>query len=108
VNACQLSTIAWGGSGGGGSSSRQAGNPSFRFANQGGQVINELYVSLSTDQNWGQDRLGQNTLPPGSYVDVRLPAGRTCTVDVKVVYANGRSVERRGVETCSIEQLNFR
>ncbi len=107
VNACQLTTIVWGGSGGGGSS-RQAGNPSFRFVNQGGQVINELYVSLSTEQNWGPDRLGQNTLPPGSYIDVRLPQGRTCTVDIRVVYANGRSVERRGVETCSIEALNFR
>lgn len=108
VNACQLTTIVWGGSGGGGGGRVAGGNPSFRFANQGGQVINELYVSLSTDQNWGPDRLGQNTLPPGSYIDIRLPQGRTCTVDIRVVYANGRSTERRGVETCSIEQLNFR
>ena len=106
VNACQLTTIVWGGSGGG--SSRQAGNPSFRFVNQGGMVINEVYVSLSTDQNWGPDRLGQNVLAPGASVDIRLPQGRTCTVDIKVVYADGRNVERRGVETCSIEQLNFR
>ena len=106
VNACQLTTIVWGGSGGGGAVA--GGNPSFRFVNRGGQTINELYASLSTDQNWGPDRLGQNVLPPGATVDVRLPAGRTCTVDLKVVYADGRTVERRGVETCSIEQLNFR
>jgi hypothetical protein len=103
VNACQLTTITWGGS-----NTRQAGNPSFRFVNQGGQQINELFVSLSTDHNWGPDRLGQNVLPPGSFMDIRLPQGRTCTVDIKVVYANGQAVERRGVETCSIETLNFR
>ncbi|MBX9699257.1 MAG: Tat pathway signal protein [Acetobacteraceae bacterium] len=103
VNACQLSRIVWGGAGGG-----VAGNPSFRFVNRSGLTMNEIYVSLSTDRNWGSDRLGQNVLPPGAALDIRLPAGGACTVDIRVVYADGRAVERRGVETCSIQELGFR
>lgn len=104
VNACQLSRVVWGGGGG----AVAGANPSFRFVNRSGATVEEVYVSLSTDNNWGPDRLGQNVLPPGASVDIRLPAGRVCTVDLRVVYAGGRAVERRGVETCSIQELNFR
>jgi hypothetical protein len=76
--------------------------------NQGGITVHELYVSLSSDQSWGRDRLGNNVLPPGTGVWVALPAGKVCTVDVRVVYTDGRAVERRGVETCSVQTLNFR
>lgn len=104
VNACQLSRVVWGGGGG----AVAGANPSFRFVNRSGATVEEVYVSLSTDNNWGPDRLGQNVLPPGASVDIRLPAGRVCTVDLRVVYSGGRAVERRGVETCSIQELNFR
>lgn len=102
VNACSLSRVVWGGGPAGG------GDPSFQFVNSTGVVVNELYVSLSTDQNWGPDRLGRGTLPPGASMPVSLPAGRSCTVDIRVVYADGRALERRRVETCSIRELNFR
>ncbi|SDB28981.1 hypothetical protein [Belnapia rosea] len=101
VNACSLSRVVWGAAGG-------SGDPSFQFVNSSGVVVNELYVSLSTDQNWGRDRLGQGTLPPGASFPVSLPAGKVCTVDIRVVYADGRALERRRVETCSIRELNFR
>jgi hypothetical protein len=103
VNACSLSRVVWGGGGGGG-----ANNPSFVFVNRAGMTVNELYVSLSSDNSWGRDRLGQGTLAPGGRFNVDLPAGKVCTVDVKVVYADGRAIERRGVETCSVTELNFR
>ena len=106
VNACQLSRIVWGGGGDGGAVA--GGNPSFRFVNRSGLTMNEIYVSLSTDNNWGPDRLGQNVLPPNASIDIRLPAGRTCTVDIRVVYADGRGVERRRVETCTVESVNSR
>jgi hypothetical protein len=105
VNACQLSRVVWGGGGGG---AVAGGDPSFRFVNRTGMQVNELYVSLSSDNSWGPDRLGQNVMPPNTNLWVALPSGRVCTVDIKVVYADGRSVERRRVETCSIQELNWR
>lgn len=106
VNACSLSRIVWGGGGGGGGP--VTADPSFRFVNRTGVTVEELYVSLSTDDRWGPDRLGQGTLPPGAVFQVNLPAGKGCQVDIRVVYADGRAVERRRVETCSIMELNFR
>jgi hypothetical protein len=106
VNACQLSRVVWGG--GGGAVAGAGGNPSFRFVNGAGATVNELYVSLSSDADWGRDRLGSGVLPPGGVAEVNLPAGKGCLVDLRVVYADGRATERRRVETCSVTDLTFR
>ena len=79
----------------------QAGNPSFNLVNQSGRVIEELYASPSSQRNWGQDRLGDATVAPGTNRPVRLPLGE-CTYDLRVVWQGGQSQERRGVNTCSM------
>lgn len=119
VNACNLNTIAFGRSAGSGamvqggagaviSPGRPQANPSFYFTNGTGVPIREVYVSLSTDSNWGGDRLGANILQPGQRLQVNLPAGVSCAVDMRVVYMDGRSAERRRVETCSINEFVWR
>ena len=85
---------------------QQSNNPDFRLNNRGAQAINEIYVSSSADQNWGQDRLGVNILPPGQSFMVVLPAGQ-CMNDVRVIWADGQNVERRQVNTCDITDMNF-
>lgn len=118
VNACGLSQITFGrggagagarvGGGTGAAVAPAAGNPSFWLANQTGVTIREVYASLSTQNNWGPDRLGSQVLQPGQRVQVNLPAGVTCLVDVRVVYMDGRAAERRQLDTCNIAQLNWR
>ncbi|WP_235035554.1 Tat pathway signal protein [Roseomonas sp. 18066] len=117
VNACSLTRVVFAGGGGAGgairgggagATTRVAGDPSFSFVNRSGSVVRELYVSLSTDRSWGRDRLGEQVLEPGYDRWIELPAGRSCTVDVKIVYMNGREQERRGVETCSRSEIVWR
>lgn len=121
VNACGLSQIVFGGGGGAGASiggggggsgavisPRGGGNPSFWLANQTGVPIREVYVSLATQNTWGPDRLGSQLLHPGQRLQVSLPAGITCLVDVRIVYMDGRASERRQLNTCNIAQLNWR
>lgn len=84
----------------------QSNNPDFTLNNRGNVVINEVYVSSSRTNSWGNDRLGQNTLPPGRGLNVVLPAGQ-CVNDIRVVFANGQSSERRQVNTCNITEVNF-
>jgi hypothetical protein len=123
VNACSLSVIAFGtgagamispGPGAGAQVSPvrpapvQGGNPSFNFVNLTGETIREIYVSLSTQSNWGPDRLGANVLPHGASLPINLPMGAGCLSDIRVVYMNGRAAERRGLETCSVSNLNWR
>ncbi|WP_338665979.1 hypothetical protein VQH23_12530 [Pararoseomonas sp. SCSIO 73927] len=84
----------------------QSNNPDFRLNNRTGSTINEVYVSSSSRSSWGQDLLGNNTLPSGQSFSVVLPAGQ-CMNDIRVVYANGASQERRQVNTCGITDFNF-
>ncbi len=119
VNACSISRIVFGGGPGAGMGGGPgatispgprpaAGNPSFNFVNRSGSTIREVYVSLSTDRNWGPDRLGANVLQPGGSIWIPLPEGRVCTVDIRVVYMDGSARERRGVETCTVTDFGWR
>jgi len=86
-----------------------APDPSFTFLNRSGEAIREIYVSLTTDRNWGRDRLGpQQILPPGAQMPIPLPRTGVCTVDMRVVYMDGRSLEQRNVETCSVRSFAWR
>ncbi len=119
VNACGLSQIVFGRGGagagatvGGGAgaaiSPGRSGNPSFYLTNGSGATIREVYVSLSTESNWGGDRLGANVLQPGQRLQVSLPAIGVCQVDMRVVYMNGAAQERRRVDTCNIAEFVWR
>ncbi len=82
------------------------GDPSFNLVNRSGQTIQELYVSSTQVNTWGQDLLGQNVLANGRSFPVRLPSGQ-CTNDIRVVYDGGRSEERRSVDTCQVNEVVF-
>lgn len=82
------------------------GNPSFNLVNQGQQTVMEVYASLATDQNWGPDRLGADTVAPGAVYPLRLPEG-DCMYDLRFVYQNGQSQERRGVNLCEVTNVTL-
>ena len=82
-------------------------NPSFNLVNRSPNVINEVYASAAGMTNWGRDRLGDNSIPAGQTYPIRLPADGNCVYDVKVVYANGQSEERRGLNTCTVDNVTF-
>ena len=87
----------------------EAPNPSFTFVNRSGETIREIYVSLSSDRNWGRDRLGpRQILPNGASMPIGLPRNGGCAVDMRVVYMDGRIMEQRNVETCSIRDYAWR
>jgi len=84
----------------------QTTDPSFRLNNRSGQTINEVYVSSSNTSNWGRDLLGADVLPSGRTLTIRLPNGQ-CMNDIKMVFANGRTLERMRVNTCNITDYNI-
>jgi len=124
TNACSISRITFGGANimqqapgagagaiiGGGPGGRIVGqgNPSFVFVNATGSTIREIYASPSSQGGWGTDRLGANTLSPGGQLNIGLPGGLGCNTDVRVVFMNGATQERRGLETCSIGSISWR
>lgn len=89
-----------------GAARAQTTDPSFRLNNRSNQTIMELYVSSSSDSNWGRDHLGTNVLPPGQSFIVRLPNGQ-CVNDIRIVAEGGRATERRQVNTCNLTDINY-
>ena len=84
-------------------------NPSFTFVNGSREPIREIYVSLTSQRNWGSDRLGpRQILPAGASMPIALPRTGVCTADIRVVYMDGRAMEQRNVETCSIRSFVWR
>lgn len=66
-------------------------------------LVQEVYVSLSTESDWGPDRLGAATLPQGQEKTVQVEGG--CEVDVRVVFPNGGAEERREVNICETPRI---
>ncbi len=85
---------------------QQDSNPSFNLVNRAQVPINEVYATPKDQDTWGKDRLTDTTVAPGGSFPVRLPKGQ-CTYDLRVVYANGRAEEKRGLDTCSVNDVVF-
>lgn len=81
-----------------------AQDPSFYVSNRSGRTINEVKVSSSSENSWGNDLLGANVLPSGSRLRV-YPRG--CVNDIQVIYDNGARDERRQVNTCNLTEVVF-
>lgn len=79
------------------------------IVNRSGVTIREFYMTDVDTRGWGDDRLGSEVVEPGDLLRV-VPTPRQrsrgyCQYDMKVVFANDRSVERRGVNLCSTTNL---
>ncbi len=79
-------------------------DPSFRLTNRGRTALNEVYVSPTGEENWGDDRLGDGTLAPGRQTVIRLPRGQ-CLYDMRSVFANGEATEKRRLNLCTVTDL---
>ncbi|WP_137180194.1 hypothetical protein [Roseomonas sp. AR75] len=81
----------------------QACDTSFRVSNQSSVTVAQLFFSHSSRNGWGTDQLGQSVLAPGRYVNYR--AANTGNYDFRVVWANGRAAEIRGVNVCRASRI---
>ncbi len=82
-------------------------NASFYLINKAPVAISRVFATPVRMPNWGQDRLASTTIPPGGHSAIRLPADGNCMYDIRVTYANGRNEERRGLNTCDVDNITF-
>lgn len=109
VNLCDVTELRF--DGGGGQARRegrpaQTGDPSIALVNRTGQVIVEAYASLTSDSDWGDDRLGQSVLRAGQRFVLALPNG-DCLWDLRMVYDNDRAEEKRDLNLCQVSEVVF-
>jgi hypothetical protein len=84
-----------------------AANRDFRFVNNSGQTLWELYVSPASDDSWNSDILGRNVLESGRAMMVRFPGkGNECNYDLKMVMENGQNFTTQ-LDLCSISEYEL-
>ena len=76
------------------------------LANRHVAAVQEVYLSASTDADWGPDRLGDVALHVGDDASVQMEGG--CEADLRIVFPNGGAEERRGVDLCETTRIVLR
>jgi hypothetical protein len=80
----------------------------FSIVNSSGFQVNKIYVSATSQNNWGRDLLGENVLPNGRVFDVTFaPNTQECSWDILIVYADGDRSEFRRANLCNIRRVTL-
>ncbi len=75
--------------------------------NHGPGAITQLYVSPSSADEWGDDRLAGGTLAVGKSYRVHLSRPPECRFDLQVIYDDATREESHGVDVCHTRQIGF-
>lgn len=82
-----------------------AAERSVTVVNRAARTMMQLFVSPSTERDWGADRLGESVLPAGRSVVVRLPREAGCEVDLRAVFDDNSVLERRRIDSCRAREI---
>lgn len=82
--------------------------PAFTLRNEGSRTLREFYASGIDQNDWGPDRLGADMVPAGQTYRIQLPRGANCVQDLRAVFDDDTSVERRAVNICQERTQAFR
>ena len=85
----------------------RAQNPSFNLINRAPVPIRELFFTPAGDPNWGRNRLQGRSIPAGASFAARRRLDGNCIFDIRVVFQDGRTEDRRDINTCQIEDIAF-
>lgn len=79
-----------------------------RIINETNHTITHFYGSnVGTDQ-WEEDILGQDVLPPGKSVVINFDDGSGyCKFDFKATFDDGDEVVKNGIDVCEISSFRF-
>jgi hypothetical protein len=95
VDLCTTRQVAFDGSG--------APRPPERrvtLVNRHGATVQEVYLSGTSEEDWGPDRLGEEVLPRGGRREV-MARLRECEADLRIVFEERRAAEERaGINLC--------
>jgi S1-C subfamily serine protease len=103
---CRVTEIAFAGPGSGAPTTQGSSNPDFFVVNNSQKTIQHIFVSTVQADKWGEDRM-PGVLRPGERYTMRLPRDGQCQYDVRVIYEDKTTEERRRQDVCRIEEMAF-
>jgi hypothetical protein len=90
------------------STAGQNRNLDFTLVNKTGLTIQELYISTTKDDKWGEDVLGQDVLKDGARVDIKFsPKETSCRWDLKIVDEDDDDVEWEDFNLCEASEITL-
>ena len=79
-----------------------------RMVNNTSYTIRRMYGSNQSATTWQEDVLGDNVLSPGTSVVVNWDDDTcSCMYDFKVVYSDGDTTVKSGVNVCAVSTFTF-
>ncbi len=78
---------------------------SVTLVNQSAAPIQQVFISPPEANQWGDDRLGQDSISVGA--QRQLTWHGDCDADLRVVFENRAAEERRGVNLCAVPALSI-
>jgi len=100
IDLCTMRDIVFDGSG--------APRPPERrvtLVNRHGAAVQEVYISGTSQEDWGPDRLGEEVLPRGQRREVSARL-RDCEADLRIVFEQRRAAEERtGINLCEVSVI---
>jgi hypothetical protein len=86
----------------------RASDADFVLNNKTGYQIDEVYVSKHSSDEWGRDRMGDDTLSDGESLKVVFPhGGSACKFDIKVKYHDNDTAEWSDVDLCQYNAISL-
>jgi hypothetical protein len=80
-----------------------------KLTNNGASPIQAFYIRRAGATDWGASRLGAGdataAIAPGSALTVSVPLEGGCIYELRVVFENHQSREKRGADLCKITEL---
>lgn len=86
----------------------QRRNLDFTLVNKTGLTIDEVYLSPTSDDEWGEDVMGRDVLKNGERVDIKFSSEETeCNWDLKIVDEDEDSVEWQKLNLCTANEITL-
>lgn len=88
------------------STSVMAANADFTLVNKTGYDINEVFISPTNRNNWGNDRLGEYQLSNNESRKMKFGDTKNCHQDIKVIFTDDDSeAEWENFNLCEINKI---
>lgn len=86
-----------------------AGDADFTLVNRTGYDIREVYISPTSRNAWGRDRMGDGMLENGKSKRFSFTERAACKQDIKVVFDDDKSeVTWENVDLCELDKITIR
>ena len=82
-------------------------NTRFTLVNRSAEPIFKVFISPLQSTGWGQDILGEEVLMQGYEQNFNAGSSRGCSFDLRVEYQSRRVEEKRNLNLCQLERVDF-